>query len=72
MNKERPKGWYWCRDNESWEVARWNGEMWILNGHTAPFTDRVWDEVIEDRLYRPGTVEHNNYINSLKGKEDAQ
>lgn len=57
MSKERKNGYYWCRYNETWEIALYKDGWWYIIQHIIKFTDRTWDEVIEEPIMRPGTLQ---------------
>lgn len=41
----RPEGWYWCRSEETWEIAHWNGQAWEAVGHIYTFEDNGWNTI---------------------------
>jgi hypothetical protein len=43
----REDGYYWCRDDVYWMIARWYVNKWHLIGCPYDEDDDYWDEINE-------------------------
>lgn len=53
MKSTRRCGFYHVRVDHSWSIAYWSHNKWYRMGFRSAFSDRDFDEVLEERITQP-------------------